>query len=140
MVKIKVAEATGGVLNWLVAKAEGLLEPQEYLGKMIPRVVIDPEYWSEDGKPMVRLNPCPQVYYRLDYSPSTDGAQAVPIIDKEGINLRNHMGTDTGWVAFVWVNHTPAHRAKGPTPLIAACRCVVIAKLGEEVEVPEELL
>ena len=27
----------------------------------------------------------------------------------------------------------------GPTPLIAAMRCYVISKLGEEVEVPDEL-
>jgi hypothetical protein len=29
--------------------------------------------------------------------------------------------------------------AKGPTPLIAAMRCYVTLKLGDEVEVPEEL-
>ena len=28
----------------------------------------------------------------------------------------------------------------GPTPLIAAMRCYVASKLGDEVEVPEELL
>jgi hypothetical protein len=28
---------------------------------------------------------------------------------------------------------------KGPTPLIAAMRCYVTLKLGDEVEVPEEL-
>jgi len=28
----------------------------------------------------------------------------------------------------------------GPTPLIAAMRCYVASKLGEEVEAPEELL
>lgn len=27
----------------------------------------------------------------------------------------------------------------GPTPLIAAMRCYVASKLGEEVEIPEEL-
>lgn len=28
----------------------------------------------------------------------------------------------------------------GPTPLIAAMRCYVASKLGDEVEIPEELL
>lgn len=28
----------------------------------------------------------------------------------------------------------------GPTPLIAAMRCFVASKLGDEVEVPDELL
>jgi hypothetical protein len=31
-------------------------------------------------------------------------------------------------------------RAEGPTPLIAAMRCYVASKLGDTVEIPEELL
>jgi len=32
-----------------------------------------------------------------------------------------------------------AFEQDGPTPLIAAMRCYVASKLGEEVDVPEEL-
>lgn len=36
--------------------------------------------------------------------------------------------------------HEQVHRVYfGPTPLIAAMRCYVASKLGDEVEVPEEL-
>jgi hypothetical protein len=31
------------------------------------------------------------------------------------------------------------HQGHGPTPLIAAMRCYVQSKLGDEVEAPEEL-
>lgn len=30
--------------------------------------------------------------------------------------------------------------AEGPTPLIAAMRCYVASKLGDEVDIPEELI
>jgi hypothetical protein len=36
------------------------------------------------------------------------------------------------------MNHTEAEY--GPTPLIAAMRCYVAAKLGHEVEIPEGLI
>ena len=41
-----------------------------------------------------------------------------------------------------WLAASPKDDAMfwGPTPLIAAMRCYVTSKLGDEVEVPEELL
>jgi hypothetical protein len=33
-----------------------------------------------------------------------------------------------------------AYKQQGPTPLIAAMRCYVASKLGDEVEIPEELI
>lgn len=43
-------------------------------------------------------------------------------------------GTMVGWYK------TTGWQQTGPTPLIAAMRCYVARKLGDEVEVPEELL
>ena len=129
--KIKTSELTGAALDWAVAKAEGLLEPKEFFGKMVAPVVLDMEYWS-NGDPMVRLNPCPDVYYRADYDPSTDWAQGGPIIEREGITLTHQ--------ADQWSAQTDDDLfAYGPTPLIAAMRCYVASKLGDEVEVPDEL-
>ena len=84
--------------------------------------------------------------YRLDlvpedsYSPSTDWSQGGPIIEREGISIVQQ-GDAAEWVASVynhneddWHSHT-----NGPTPLIAAMRCYVASKLGDEVEIPEEL-
>ncbi len=80
--------------------------------------------------------------YRLDlvpegsYAPSTDWSQGGPIIEREKITLRIwddedyvHAYIDTGKEWF-----------EGPTPLIAAMRCYVASKLGDEVEIPQELI
>lgn len=69
------------------------------------------------------------------YTPSTDWAQGGPIIEREKITLQPVVRPD-GWVArtqkcdSVW---------EGQYPLIAAMRCYVASKLGDEVDVPEEL-
>lgn len=74
------------------------------------------------------------------FLPDTYWHQGGPIIEREGINLDNY-GKNPRWSAW-----TPAPdresgeaQAYGPTPLIAAMRCFVASKLGDEVEIPEEL-
>ncbi len=68
---------------------------------------------------------------------STDWAQGGPIIEREKIRLMHteELG-DSPWSAIVQSQHCAEF---GPTPLIAAMRCYVASKLGEEVEIPEEL-
>lgn len=65
--------------------------------------------------------------YGPGFAPATDWMDAGPIIEREGIGV---FPTHNGWAAGM---------QSGPTPLIAAMRCYVVSKLGEEVEVPEEL-
>ncbi len=70
---------------------------------------------------------------KCDYS--TDWAWGGPIIERERIELAN---VSADWRAMVdndggWV------RCYGPTPLIAAMRCFVASRLGDEIEIPEEL-
>ena len=64
--------------------------------------------------------------------PSTDWAQGGPIIEREGIGLlpsgNSYYERDGG-----------TYYSYGSTPLIAAMRCYVASKLGDEVEVPEEI-
>lgn len=50
-----------------------------------------------------------------------------PIIEREGITIQRV--TDSLWDAFV---HR-VHHADGPTPLVAAMRCFVASKLGDEI-------
>lgn len=71
-----------------------------------------------------------------EYEYSTDWAQGGPIIEREGIELvtvshdwRAMINSEDGWL-----------REYGPTPLIAAMRCYVASKLGDEVDVPDELI
>jgi len=63
------------------------------------------------------------------YTPSTDWSQGGPIIEREGLTLDQ------------WDDY-PRWRSGnsyGTTPLIAAMRCYVASKLGDEIEVPAEL-
>ena len=64
---------------------------------------------------------------------STDWSQAGPIIEREQIGLLpsgNAYYERDGGTFYSY----------GPTPLIAAMRCYVASKLGDEVEIPTELL
>jgi hypothetical protein len=66
---------------------------------------------------------------------ATDWAQGGPIIEREGIELTC---TDE-WKAFMPFQSIPCDE-DGPTPLIAAMRCYVASKLGDNIDIPKELL
>jgi hypothetical protein len=66
------------------------------------------------------------------YTPSTDWAQGGPIIEREEIAI--FLEYPKEWGA------TDGNYSKGgDTPLIAAMRCYVASKLGDEIELPKEL-
>ena len=73
-----------------------------------------------------------------DISHAYDWAQGGPIIERERIGFK-YTGTAMEFVAWVNGELSTVHDHYGPTPLIAAMRCYVASKLGEEVEVPDEL-
>lgn len=73
--------------------------------------------------------------YGPGFAPATDWAHAGPIIEREMIELVPH--TDALWDAMYRDQHIPND---GPTPLIAAMRCYVARKLGDEVDVPNDLV
>ena len=112
MKTIKVAEATELQLDWLVAKCLGEHEDE----------TLDPLTWLCTAKPTGCWDFC------------TNWEQAGPIIQREGIS-RYRMTSD--WSAA----YSPSGATQdGPTPLIAAMRCYVAGRLGDEGEVPEELV
>lgn len=137
---VRVAEAEGPLLDWLVAKANNDLHP---VGNVR---VLDEKVFSIEAGDYERSDRWQQ------YNPSTDWSQGGPIIEREGINLSvdyqdsalsNDM-VQIGWKGNLWNNSVPGTAgflqwAYGPTPLIAAMRCFCVSKLGENVEVPEEL-
>ena len=70
------------------------------------------------------------------YDPTENWSQGGPIIEREGIQIT------PGWSAIIHKNifiDGLECFMQGPTALIAAMRCFVASRLGEEVEVPEEL-
>jgi hypothetical protein len=69
------------------------------------------------------------------YTPSTDWAQGGPIIEREKIQPA-YCRAITEWRAEHYSN--PAIQY-GTTPLIAAMRCYVASKMGDEVEIPKEV-
>ncbi len=117
---MKTSELTGVALDWAVAVAE------EYTAN-----IRTDEYkqWQDLGRTQVHDD---------DYTywnPSTDWAQGGPIIGREGIAVCTQM-TRFDWQAIDFHGDITQF---GPTPLIAAMRCYVQSKLGDEVETPEEL-
>lgn len=74
---------------------------------------------------------------------STDWAQAGPIIEREGIAIDcvRTSGKVDSWVAAMTYpdkefDGVARAEEQGPTPLVAAMRCYVASKLGDEVDVP----
>ena len=139
--KIKTQDLTGTALDCAVAKCEGMPE----------RLVFGRGAVSDTGYCVERPNGTRRFYVLRSvwdkwfekcethpwgasvsvYSPSTDWAQGGPIIEREGIDIYQ----SGVWVAEIGGNHT----TEGPTPLIAAMRCYVASRLGDEVDIPEAL-
>jgi hypothetical protein len=67
------------------------------------------------------------------YAPSSNWAQGGVIIERERIEIE-HDGFE--W----WARIQADDDFNGATLLVAAMRCYVASKLGDEVEVPDELL
>ena len=124
MKTIKVSEATNLQLNWLVAKIEGF-------------------------SPQIRLSDTGISVWIDDYNMSLyteRWAQGGPIIERELISLAQQQQHD--WVASLSHAKEVAYTdgvarrfctMRGVTPLVAAMRCYVASKLGNEVDIPKEL-
>ena len=125
--KIKVSEASGPVLDWIVAKCEGQFDRSPHTG---------------NGANFLRLRKANCKKTGVLFS-STDPAQAYPIIEREEIGTKRRAPCMKGeeWEATGSITAKGAgyRYATGPTPLIAAMRCLVASKLGDTVDVPEEL-
>jgi hypothetical protein len=131
---MKTAELSGAQLDWAVCKAAGMFEA--YPKFLKPGTFL--KAWQGNSS-----------YY---LHPSLDWAQGGPIIEREHLTLR-----------AIWENGKPRQKGLlaawrcdldfkdgvmtlgkileyGETPLIAAMRCYVASKLGDEVEIPQELI
>ena len=127
--KIKTSELIGPALDWAVAKCE----------------------YDELAALNIQFPDHAKHYPKV--SPSTDWSQGGSIMDREDIDsfvVKEAGVTESGaevlrkigWKA--WISPSAYWMSKrfiseGETRLIAAMRCFVASKLGEEVEVPDEL-
>ena len=77
------------------------------------------------------------------WSPSTEWAQCGPMMDRFSISCYKSVDSVSGEV-FHWVgvNELVTRHRRGliaHNPRVAICRAVVFAKLGHEVDIPDEL-
>ena len=68
---------------------------------------------------------------------STDWSQGGVIIEREIAKIERF--SDALWEATAFTNNAQDFVQTGSTPLIAAMRCYVASKLGEDIDLPEEL-
>lgn len=118
MPRVKTSELEGATLDWAVCKVEGL---RIHVGGYAMS-------WRHCG----------------------------PIIEREGINLRalrreghamhglwlaayDHDNTGS-MVQWVKREDWPRHYFTGHSPLVAAMRCYVASKLGDEIDIPKSLI
>lgn len=111
--RVKPNELSGSALDWAVAKCEG---------------------WIDDCNGWLYQATLPDVE-EGHYKPSSDWSQGGEIIERERICADFLLNGQ--WLA---VSRLIEKQGYGPTPLIAAMRCYVASKLGDEVTIPEELL
>lgn len=111
--KVNANQLSGAALDWAVAKCEG--HPAE-----TPRFLDIFSHQQATGQ---------------GYCYSRDWAQGGPIILREIIMLDYDAAHD--WEARDFDSQLIL--AHGRTPLIAAMRCYVASKLGNEIDVPDTL-
>ena len=137
---MKTSELTGAALNWAVAKAEGEL----------PRVLGNHTVTEfEAGLRRYLITITAEVHDdNKVYAPSTNWSQGGLIIEREKIsvwsnNSAHYPNEHSTWQAVkkhIGRHHNAGRNLEeGDTPLIAAMRCYVASKLGDEVEIPKEI-
>lgn len=114
---MKTSQLTGAALDWAVAKCEGV-DIDKFFDAWVPDPV-DP-------------------HFSKHFQPSTNWSQGGPIIEREKIGI-GWEHNETICVARVFTPPQGMWVVEGPTPLIAAMRCYVGFKLGDDIEIPEEL-
>lgn len=142
MKTIKTSELAGAALDWAVAKCEGLplkLDPMGFRKDAPTSMQAGWWVWDGEGQNQVIGHRKTRRSEEDGYSPSTDWSQGGPIVEREGISVDR---CGRAWTADVTnpFDGYAEHTTDGPTPLIAAMRCYVAFKLGDTVNVPEELL
>ena len=120
---MKTNELTGAALDWAVAKCMGHRVAENY-GSYI----------------RIYLPDLKQSGYTLAFCPSTRWSLGGPIIEHEGIGLDQYADYPK-WQAFTPAPEQPSGYCvcNGPTPLVAAMRCYVASKMGDDIEIPTEL-
>lgn len=138
--KIKTKDLIGAALDWAVAVALGYEMapvPPDANGENAGSVLVPPGFpsdtWSWPRKGKVAINCFVQPY-------SANWAWGGPLRDKYRIDVMDFSKDDEPCISASYEKYNGLHSVEGSTALIAICRAVVACELGEEVEVPDELV
>ena len=148
---MKTNELTGPALDWAVAKAEGTLPVHNTIvafRPFEPDMDEDEHFLCTADDDAHAREQCENAYPGCEiigvfkcvvgkYSSRWD--MAGPIIEREGINLQQFKGHPCRAFKGTVVHHEFSVFAPEGKPLIAAMRCYVASRLGDEVDIPEEL-
>lgn len=134
LITVPVSSLTGAALDWSVALATGY-EVRINTGKGVCRPFI--EHYEEEPLPGADDGLMP-------YSPSTNWRQCGPLRDKYRVSLEESV-YDKRVIAQCWDDGEGNVVIGYPSVLgtdsrVAICRAVVIANLGDTVDVPAILL
>jgi len=148
-VKVKTSELSGKALDWAVAETQGrkrITTTRKEFGLNVAKKIVPPysTEWAWCGPLMTT--------YQIFIEPPHDVHKSM--LDEKG-NPKGCWETYESWHASVstrvaerppreafegWYFPGGPYRAEGETPQIAICRAVVAAKLGDEVDIPDELM
>lgn len=122
--KIKTADLSGDNLEWAVALCESYI----FHGR------VDAHLYYVHAHNKGGL-----------FTPafSSDWALGGPIVERERINFEQIPSDEVDWKAWMYpINewNTFSGIQYGPTQLVAAMRCYVQSKLGDEIEIPDEII
>ena len=117
LIEVKTADLIGAALDWAVAKAES-----------VP-VFVDHQGW-------VRKLPDDTSAWR----PSWNWSQGGPLLDKHHASAHYQAHLADAQFRYRAGPAGSGFWCYGPTALVAFCRSLVKAKLGDTVQVPKELI
>jgi hypothetical protein len=123
---MKTAQLNGVLLDYWVARAEGIEHPP-YLREMSPGCCLIQVTEPDDGGTVTRW---------VAYEPSTDWSIGGPIIERECIvvDCNKRKREDPANDPRPWMSAIDGKwYSDAPTPLVAAMRCYVASKFGDEV-------
>lgn len=136
MIEVKTTELEGKALDWAVAKIEGY------------QCFINHDAFGPGEHEVVYVNgETGDWHHNGNWRASTNWSQGGPLIERHGVEVFCNLSAEQAsrfkcatpdWRACM--NRGRSKHSYGPTPLIAAMRCLVAAKLGEVVMVPAELV
>ncbi|MFB1630219.1 DUF2591 domain-containing protein [Pseudomonas sp. AP-1] len=126
LIEVKTADLAGETLGWAVGKAEGL------------DVLLVPPQYGNPWRVFARYQ-AQAIEHTKRYNPWEDWALGGAMIERRMVSLHCPQSTDDVWAGWVITDKGEFCQA-GDSALIAACRAIVAARLGDTVQVPKELM